>query len=737
MGFFSSDYQTKVATTVSRAVGDKFIPNSARKGGLKALVQDTPYLETVQEELVNSIGLKAERLYQYGKQGYIFGLPSGNFLSAVQGRPQLTAVLQAIEGSPVELEYSYFQRANRQHVVWMQLISLYGYNTTTNELEVLSSQRGHKVYLDDLMLVIPERLVGTIPLASIEQWGTPANAAYSPLHVFGEITGASRAFTPASYNPDVISPYMLVTYSWGIADNLAGFNKYSPDPIETLQLSIPVPTTDDGFNYFQVKYIVNGQKKYFMYRAGAGTYPTLDAVFNPAVDSNGDFFPFGYFRFNKVSEIANKTTSSYRAGKKLTKYLGINFDKIGTAINANPDIDKVEQAMLIMAVPAVSPDPLETRYLFSFFDGVYHSRATQHSSLTNLDVAQYQDNGLDIRRNTLVIQDARFKMALSNSGVIKRRVVANIGPVGTHTATYGLPPNQQKPVHTYKHQVSSTLCDVIHVVNLTMEYDIYQGNLATGRGADGILLVPLDHSICKDYPIPDREKLYSRSLHYVFNSRVITEIKWYQSGLFQFVMIVVAVLVTVFSFGSGVGALVAALSAGSTAAVMAAVLVLLEQLIIGLAISIGLKLVVKSIGFDAAIFLALVAAAYGGYQSFQAGGLAGAPWASELLQLSSGLSRAIGDGLKSGVQDLIKEFESLKLLADTASKSIDAANKLLENNNWLSPIVIFGEKPNDFYNRSIHSGNVGLISIGAISSYVDIALRLPKLNDTLGEHNYG
>ena len=131
-----------------------------------------------------------------------------------------------------------------------------------------------------------------------------------------------------------------------------------------------------------------------------------------------------------------------------------------------------------------------------------------------------------------------------------------------------------------------------------------------------------------------------------------------------------------------------------------------------------------------------MAAAYGLHTALEAGSVAGAPWAQELLQLSSGLSKAIGENLKDMFGDLLGEFQTLDLLKDEATKKLEAANDLLNTKNYLSPFAIFGESPDDFYNRTVHSGNIGMNGISALSSYVDIALRLPKLDETIGENTY-
>jgi hypothetical protein len=142
---------------------------------------------------------------------------------------------------------------------------------------------------------------------------------------------------------------------------------------------------------------------------------------------------------------------------------------------------------------------------------------------------------------------------------------------------------------------------------------------------------------------------------------------------------------------------------------------------------------VKALGMDLALILAVVLAMTGFFKAINAGSIKGAPWAIELLQTANGLVKAVGANISDLMQGIADEYSSLALLQTEAEKEFERAQKLLENNTHLNPFVIFGESPDDYYNRTIHSGNVGVIGISAISTYVDQALRLPELSDTLGE----
>ena len=222
-------------------------------------------------------------------------------------------------------------------------------------------------------------------------------------------------------------------------------------------------------------------------------------------------------------------------------------------------------------------------------------------------------------------------------------------------------------------------------------------------------------------------------MYYVFNSEQVIHLKWYQTDAFSVVMVIVAITITVWSWGSMAAQAWALVGAGLyTAAAILVIGVLLEYL----AIYLTFKLFVRVFGVKMVFVIAIVAALVGVSGAIDAGGVAGAPWAGDLLTISSGLTTAVGNKLKSDMNDLIGEAKSLLDEEKADTEILKTAQQLLDNNIHLDPFVIFGESSQDFYNRTIHSGNIGVIGLDAISSYVDIALTLPKLSNTVEGFNY-
>ena len=66
-------------------------------------------------------------------------------------------------------------------------------------------------------------------------------------------------------------------------------------------------------------------------------------------------------------------------------------------------------------------------------------------------------------------------------------------------------------------------------------------------------------------------------------------------------------------------------------------------------------------------------------------------------------------------------------------EQLEATSAQLLGDNLLKqvPYVVLGESPAGYFNRTVHSGNIGAQSISMIRNYVDLSLQLPKPSDTL------
>lgn len=731
MGLFGSKKKTYVGTVVSRVIEDNAIPDSPKIGAIKGILNNGPIVDYILDEVLGSAGIKADRLYDYAKKNYPVGLPTKTFQSRSKGAAQVAAILQGIHGKPVTLEYSKFGVPNLTHIGWMKLIANHGYNTATNEIASLSNAQ-RKVYLDNIQMLLPMATADNYGSGALEQWGISPASGY-------------KSWEP--YNQDIpqVIPDSPVVRVNGLPDEMVriqhGFSIRTGMNSTVIKGHFDLPTTgyiDDG-EYFHAKYKVDGKIYYWMYRKGTGTYPTLDNLF----DNNarlGSFYPMTYLRYGKQPMNQDKNSATYKASRKMMKYLGLDYDQLIEMVHENPGITDVEQSILMFAIPANTADQMEQRYLYNFFNEMYMAEGGLPPSSSPFG----KFNSIEITdvKNAVVIQDSLFKMGLNTSGLQKFMQKGIVAKVGEYNSSFGVelidssyisedgtpyPIKVSVDYHSYKKQVSDNLYEEVRVYNLKMVYHIFGGYTTTGDDTSEILLIPLDKSIVDTFSIPEKERLITRALHFVFNSVTVVKLKWYQTGLFKAFMFIVAIVITVFTYGSAWATMGAALASGGAAAVLA-----IQTALIGVLNAIvyayGFKLFVQAVGPEFALLLAIVAVAYGGYKFLAEGK---SIWAENLLMVGNGLVKGTQTYYANAMEGLQKEYLEFSTFAEQLDKEMKDASDALMSSTVLSPFVVFGENPNDFFNRTVHSGNIGAQSIAAVSNYYDIALQLPKLNDSV------
>lgn len=759
MGLFSSKKKTYVATQVMRAIEDDTLPNTLKHGLVKALFSDGSLSEHMLEGAINSVAVRADRMYDYAEKSYSFGLPSGESYTATQGKAVAQTILDTLEGVPVSLEYFRYGPPNNLHIGWMRLVEQHGYNPATNELTLLSAEKGKKVYLKNLEVVVPISQKDNYESGALSQWGTSPAAGYTPdkqAQAYAA-AGSLASPTPVVFSTLATEEYVLATY---IIDSPETVTVYQDEEYKRNvtypegTITIPTSDVDDLADFFHAKYSVGGVTKYWMYQAKEGTYPALDAFFESPPTELGSFYPIAYFRHDKTRMDTDKTSTEYKTSQKMLKYIGVDYQAMIDAIHDSPDIADVEQAMLMMAVPANTTNPVELKYLFDFFESQYYTqdappKATSSTNVYKLFVSNNEGHGI-------VIQDKRAKFVLNHRGIVKKRLAGSIGPIGSYTGSTGevqIETNGVEetvdslrvavsrlyaaPIHYYRKQITESLYDEVQIIDLRMTYNVWGGYNTVGDETDDILLIPIDRNITQAYWVGDKETLYARSLHYIFNSRKIVKVKWYQQSWFTTLLKIAAIVITVVSLGTQNWSLAIATSLATSSAMVLAIAIALDLIAMQL-IGQAFQLFVKAVGKDLAFLTALVAAAYGINGVIEAGGFqAAAPMAKDLLSLANGMVSSIGASYQEDMANLMGEYSEFNKYIEEQTKLLDKAEDSLRTSNLLSPFTIFGESPDDFYKRTIHSGNIGTIGVDSIENYVERSLTLPTITDTLGEYDYG
>lgn len=755
--------KTVVGTSIQRVIKDENLPNSIQQGVVQAIFGNESVPESVMESLFGSIGMKAEQMYHYAKSAqYPWGVPEYKMRTLVAGREIVQSVIEDLEGSPITMDYIRLAPGNYIHGAWMTLVLSYGYDYETNELTTLSDTEGTPVYLHDMALHIPPNQFEEFNPSVLEVWGPAASAGptvsrKSTRTSYGSISKA----TPVVLNPAVPSPKIFVEISYKrlLPERTNEPGEFYPIGSEKIRsIEIPILAVDDSKEYYQVRYTVNNIVKFWRYSAGTGTYPVLDEFVAPDDNDAGTFYPYLYFRYDFKSEVENKTTDAYRTSKSMAKMLNIDYDNLSDTIDENPDIGEVIQAILTFGINPDTTDPTDCKYLFKFFENLYYEQEPdkQFSGFSSDRVVNGHNGAITDGWNNAVfdIADKRFRMQFQAKAMYRDMKTGQVTAKGKYTGGKGkakYPFTVYTPIgegefelaikeqdidyYYYQYQITDNLYIEMKVFGLESLYYIQGDKKTSSDEIDNILIVPLDREIIKDWSVAEKEIIFSRSLHFIFNSLKVIKLKWYQTGIFQIIMIVISVVVSIFLSPAVGAAFQTAMAAGTTAVISFLAIQLLTTLFISVVIGEIVKVFAKVFGSEIAFIIAIIGIVVGIVNVIDPTLLAGfPPWANHLLDLASNLkSTLISAGFEEMMEDLYGDFNSWLKDTEELNKTLEAGQNLLKEHHHLSPFVIFGERPEDFYNRTIHMGNPGAISIAAVGYYVESALQLPKINDTLGE----
>lgn len=752
--------KTIIGTSLQRVVDDDNVPDSIQSGLTKAILSNEGIPETVMEELFGSIGLKADKYYDLAASGeYPWGVPAKKLRTITVGRTKVQEILESIEGSPISMEYIRLGPPNYIHLGWMALVQDYGYNAETNELPVLTAAEETTVYLHDLILYVSQGEYDSFNPGVLDVWGIAAKAGPTVTRQSTQTSyGATTVATPVVLRPTIDPPKVFaeVSYKRLVAERVDHELTHPIGSEKIRPIELNLSAVDPDLHYYQVRYKANGITKFWMYAPGTGIYPDLDEYVDPEDYDAGSFYPFLYFRYDYQSEAENKTTPEYAASKKLAKMLTIDFDEIAEMIDENPDITDVTQAILTFGINPDTAQGPEYKYLFKFFENIYYEQDPdkQFTGFSPDRVVKGHYGSMTDGWNNAVfdIADNRFRMQFQAKALYRDMKAGNIGQRGTYTGGVGeaeypftvmgasadegiiyYTRYQKVKYYYYQHQVTEGLYIEIKVFGLESLYYVHGERYTTSDEIDDILLIPLDRTIIKDWTIAEKEKIYARSLHFIFNSMKVIKLKWYQTGIFSIIMVIVSAIISiVFPPAAGI-ALQFVVGLMATNLIVYVIVVAMINLFMSLVMGELLRVFTKALGAEIAFVIAIIGIAIGIAKHFDPNFLAGAPpWATHLLEMASNLkSTLISAGMEDLMDSLQGDWNSWIKESEELNKTLQAGQNLLKEHHYLSPVTIFGEKPEDFFNRTVHSGNTGATAITAIHHYVDSALQLPKLQDTL------
>ena len=775
VGLFSSKKKHYVDTQVQRVVEDSGVPKSELAALVNALFKDSNITDSILERSLNNGTRQFEKFYRYAEDpqntgtGYYYGLPNIFQHSSADGNAAASAQIATEVGSAVTIEYMYFRPLNNIHAGMKHITDNLGFNPTTGKLVSLYSNNNTDVYLEK-MVAVHESLAGQEPETSAmgsmdtaaysspdptqPEWATPSDLA--------NLTERSEMRVGAS---EVESCEIHTIWRTFDADGNQALDA-NGDPIYGRAIIVLNLTSyDQDREYYQAKYKINATNVigYWIYDTTTGGNTTLNQVFDvPSVINPGTYFPFVVFRSEGTNRAATSlhTTTQYLTTVKLLDKLGLDFQEIADAMHADTDINDIDQAVMMMAVPLSSTDQIDIEYLYRYFEDLHGNLPTdakgKYGALATVATAgPFGAYGGYSPEYSITLTDADFEMRLSFTKITFRYVPGTVGTgvIGecsntttTETGIDAIPFNGTGTIPTgvesltkryIRRQHNEHVYGEITITNPKSRYRIYKNMAAEAGLGDERLLIPLEYGICQQMNPFTREKLYYRSLHMVYNSHQVQVIKWYQRGAFKVLLAVIAIILIITTgFGSE---LLVAIEAGAAAvAVFILQKVIIGIILKGLIFEFVFTQLVELIGIEAAAVLAVITAIVTGRMLFKNGMILSST-AQNLLQVTTGLIKGTQNVIQDSIMDLYSDVEEWQTFVKDKQEELDEKMDLLDSNIGvdpfefigLQPLEALGEDPDSYYSRTIHAGNVGAESLKLIENYCSISLRLPTIQDTI------
>ena len=775
MGLFSSKRKYRVDHASVRVVENGLIPDPLLRATIHHLFRDIPFSETLKYFSRNTKAQDFERMYRWARDSgqYVYGLPNIRVFSSASEATVVQGIIEALVGQPVVTSYNHFRPPNNVHLAMQRLTESYGYNHSTNELVALSAQKG-----------FPVKLVSLTATHHLEA-STEADPGTLGVFDLNSLLNARKDIFNLTVPPQqayqLPAPKIGLQYTEG-AEVVFGWVDAAGLPHEEL-LFLSQEAYDPDLEYFQAEYTYgvapDKTTGYFTYLPGTGTYPNLDEAYARLHALDGSFFPFALFRRNRENQATPELvgTPGYESTRKLLEYLNIDFQEFSDQVHDNEDANKLQQALIMMAVPITGQDPVEMEYLHRFFKQIY---STLPADSTPLDSRLFLKGG-DLQRKkfdlqgaafVLEISEADFRVLISFDNMTVQTVPGDIGRVGTYTNTAetltinisadqaqtlvtplemfqqsspGVPTTMytyEIDVRVLRKQIYPGVVEEIRISNPQNRYDIYEpkGLGVVGGANDDRLLIPLDYNICKKIPVFRRERLYYRSLHFIANTMVTWKKKWYQTDAFGNILKIVGIVMVIYTLGSST-ALASALSAGITQTAIYVV----ETIIWAAAFQFALNQLVALVGPELGIYLALAAFAVTGYGKLSGGSWGQSGFADKLLKVANGLVSATENTLQGMYAELGQEFDEFNTMREAKWAELKEAQEEFGPTNFEDPFLfsgqvplfVPGETPDRYYQRLAGNTNPGLLGFEFVEKFVDISLTLPTMNDTLGDTFYG
>jgi hypothetical protein len=543
---------------------------------------------------------------------------------------------------------------------------------------------------------------------------------------------------------------------------------------------------DKNSTLYMVKYFLESdlsEERYWLYDVEDDTYPDIYVPdHRPSWEQGNedrDFLPIIPLRKFKKSLSEDNEPEQYADAKHAAELMSIPYDELISSLEENPDIGNIYHAHVcfyvninnnsdavadylwhhykeLLPVSTGSREPYERLWAFNS-DRSHETRRSFHFWMADTPYYEHLTHKqLYALRTYDTSSGFAFVEERVHKGVVTKKKEYFLSDAYT-ASPFGVYAGQVNTSRTYRYLIlrkqltASTYSEIIVLDPFSLESvwtnqggsDIY----SLSYPDDGFYATaPNEHSL-DDIRVPVNIKALNAMHSSIDKAQVIQsatsilihgvdkqKLKWYQSGTFRGLLIVFAFILSAITLSPEIAAIATA-GTLATAALLTLALVI-DIYIFKVVVEYVVEFLVKELGLDdtfaAIVVLAAIAVTGAGLDLT---GIVTLPSAQLLLQVTIAALPVFTELALDAINDLGVDSSEFLEEAQERQEEIDKANDLLSSNidhlNLVSRITNnVNETPNEFFDRTIHTGNPGTLSLDFIENYVDTSLRLPE-TDTL------
>lgn len=706
-----------MSSIISRATvwSPLFDPPSEQEQGnsliAESILTNKDIYTSIQSQHINGLNKQIRMLDRYANSGdYYYGSPVSNRFGGNTDSQALVDILDVIAGEPTGLFDSDYQERDADFFAREILIRDHGLVVT--------------YYTSNLIKIITtDYIVPTPPIPTV--------------------AGDVVRYVSATF----ISAGLEITFEVTHADTSTTIVEY----IDTSLLP-------DGNDFMHVIYhtvSVPNTLYYWTYDPSTNVYPELTGTTELA--SQSEWLPMVPMRVNR-HDVVPEDGKVYDDVNHALDLVGLDYETIIEGVKENPDADIVEDVTLMFAVDITVDEPSINDYMYAHFSGYLAYNFDLYTS-SSVPSGTYKSAGLVekftevnfngsfytefVEERTIVGTFTKDKEILSGGGAYNY-LTYTTDPEGKYG---GKIVNSNSIIYLRKKLTNDTYTELV-IMGCNIYIAPYEDYPGFGRdkpwyarvheyeGEPVNVMLPINTGVVRDrLRNPQTQKLvYRQSMVLLIAAREKTELEWYEEPYFAAFVIVVAVFISAATLQPEIATIATAatlLAAGELVLYLVINTYILSQIT-----KYALEFLIDEFGLEdtflAVAIIILVAVASQQFDVL-------VPLASSLATDFLGMSLVILNAFMEPIDDSLKAIESeytdFLLSAEERQEEINEASDLLGDGSIdplsiaiLAPPILINETPSDFFNRTIHTGNIGVKSLDVIEDYVGNSLKLPETN---------